>query len=41
MVEEVEVFKNALVKHATKGDLFYLEYLTLDLTIDIIGRVVM
>ncbi|KAL8656067.1 MAG: hypothetical protein Q9210_000505 [Variospora velana] len=41
MIEEAEVFKNALVEHATKGDLFYLEHLTLNLTIDIIGRVVM
>lgn len=41
MVEEAEVFKNALMEHANKGDLFHLEHLTLDLTIDIIGRVVM
>ncbi|KAL8848214.1 MAG: hypothetical protein Q9221_006732 [Calogaya cf. arnoldii] len=41
IVEEAEVFKNALMEHATKGGLFYLESLTLDLTIDIIGRVVM
>lgn len=41
MVEEAEVFKNALVEHATKADLFYLKHLTLNLTIDIIGRVVM
>ncbi|KAL8990566.1 MAG: hypothetical protein Q9177_000810 [Variospora cf. flavescens] len=39
MVEEAEVIENALVEHATKGDLFYLEHLTLNLTIDTIGRV--
>lgn len=41
MVEEVEIFKKILVKYAKSGDLFYLEEASLNLTIDIIGRVVM
>ncbi|MCJ1245230.1 hypothetical protein MMC30_002433 [Trapelia coarctata] len=41
MVEEVSVFRDILRGHAEKGDLFCLENLALNLTIDIIGRVVM
>ncbi len=41
MVEEVEIFKDLLKKHASSGDMFYLEEASLSLTIDIIGRVVM
>lgn len=41
MVEEVGIFKTILAKHAKKGNMFYLEEASLNLTIDIIGRVVM
>ena len=41
MVEEVEIFKSLLERHARNGDMFYLEEASLSLTIDIIGRVVM
>jgi cytochrome P450 len=41
MIEEVEVFKSILNKHAKTGDILYLEEATLNLTIDIIGRIVM
>ena len=41
MVEQVKVFKNILEKHAKRGDICYLEEASLNLTIDIIGRVVM
>lgn len=41
MVEEVEIFKSLLGKHARNGDMFYLEEASLSLTIDIIGRVVL
>ena len=41
MVEEGKVFKGILEKHARSGEMFYLERATLNLTIDIIGRVVM
>lgn len=41
IVEEMMVFKNILQSHAEKGDIFHLEELSLNLTIDIIGRVVM
>lgn len=41
MVEEVDIFKAILRKHAEKSDMFYLEEASLNLTIDIIGRVVM
>lgn len=41
MIEEVEIFKEELQKHAKNGNLMYLEKASLDLTIDTIGRVVM
>lgn len=41
MIEEVEVFKDILNEHVRNGDIFYLEEATLNLTIDIIGRIVM
>lgn len=41
IVEEVMIFRNILRVHAEIGDLFHLEELSLNLTIDIIGRVVM
>lgn len=41
IVEEVTIFKNVLQAHAEKGDMFQLEELSLNLTIDVIGRVVM
>lgn len=41
MVEEMMVFKNIIQAHAEKGDMFHLEELTLNLTIDVIGRVAM
>ena len=41
MVEEVEIFKALLEKHARNGNMLYLEEASLSLTIDIIGRVVM
>ncbi|KAL9128895.1 MAG: hypothetical protein Q9217_002517 [Psora testacea] len=41
MVEEVNIFKDIVEKHARQNDMFYLEEATLNLTIDIIGRVVM
>lgn len=41
IVEEMMIFKNILQAHAEKGDIFHLEEMSLNLTIDIIGRVVM
>ncbi|KAL8727061.1 MAG: hypothetical protein Q9166_006304 [cf. Caloplaca sp. 2 TL-2023] len=41
MIEEVAVFKDILGGHASRGRMFYLEEATLNLTIDIIGRIVM
>ena len=41
MIEEVQIFKQLLEKHARSGDMLYLEEASLNLTIDIIGRVVM
>ena len=41
MIEEGEIFKGIPRNHARNGELFYLEKSTLNLTIDIIGRVVM
>ena len=41
MIEEVEIFKDILRDHARKGDMFLLEEATLNLTVDVIGRVVM
>lgn len=41
MIEKVLIFKNALAQQAGTGDLFYMEELTLSLTIDIIGGAVM
>ena len=41
MIEEVQIFRNILQRHARNDDTFYLEDTTLNLTIDIIGRVVM
>jgi cytochrome P450 len=37
MVEKVQVFRNMLAEKAASGELFLLEKLTLNLTIDIIG----
>lgn len=41
MIELVEVFKNILDKHAKNGNILYLEEATLNLTIDMIGKLVM
>ena len=41
MVEEVEIFTSLLEKHARSGDTFHLEEGSLNLTIHLIGRVVM
>jgi cytochrome P450 len=41
MVDKVLVFKSILAEKAQSGELFYLEHLTLNLTIDIIGGAVM
>lgn len=41
IVEEVMIFKNILQAHAEKRNMFQLEELSLNLTIDVIGRVVM
>ncbi|MCJ1267244.1 hypothetical protein MMC22_007129 [Lobaria immixta] len=41
IVEEMVIFKNILRAHAVKGEMFHLEELTLNVSIDIIGRVVM
>ncbi|MCJ1282012.1 hypothetical protein MMC26_001335 [Xylographa opegraphella] len=41
MVEDVTVFRDILRGHAEQGDMFCLEEASLNLTIDIIGKVVM
>lgn len=41
MVEETEIFKNILKDHAASGKILHLEEASLNLTIDIIGKVVM
>lgn len=41
IIEEMMIFKNILQAHAENGDMFQMEELSLNLTIDIIGRVVM
>lgn len=41
MVDKVLVFKRKLADHAQLGAMFYLERLTLNLTIDIIGGAVL
>ena len=41
MIEEIEIFKGVLKQYASNGDILYFEEASLNLTIDIIGRVVM
>ena len=41
MIKDVLVFRNILREHATTGDIFSLEDQTTNLTLDIIGRVVL
>lgn len=41
IVEEMMIFKNIIQAHAEKSDIFHLEQLSLNLAIDIIGRVAM
>ena len=41
MVEELQIFRSLLEDHAKTGDPLFLEEASLNLTIDIIGRVVM
>ncbi|MCJ1427413.1 hypothetical protein MMC29_005316 [Sticta canariensis] len=39
IIEEMTIFKNIIQAHAGNGDMFHMEELSLNLTIDIIGRV--
>ncbi|KAF7917420.1 uncharacterized protein EAE98_010183 [Botrytis deweyae] len=41
MIEEIKIFKDLLKKHAKSGKMIFLEDASLNLTIDIIGRVAM
>lgn len=41
MVEETEIFKDILRDYAGSGDILYLEEASLNLTIDLIGKVFM
>ena len=41
MVEEVEVFRSILEEYAKNGEIIYLKEASLNLTIDIIGRIIM
>lgn len=41
IVEEMMIFKKMIQAHAEQGDIFHLEELSLNVTIDIIGRVAM
>ena len=41
MVEKIEIFKEKVQEHANTGEMFFLEEMALNLTIDIIGGTVM